>query len=548
MLTTLNLRNFVIVEALTLDVRQGFTVLTGETGAGKSILIDALSLILGGRADTSVIREGADKTDISAEFTLTETVQQWLKDLEIDTSDETLLIRRTVDLKGRSKAWVNGVVVSISQLKDLGEMLVDVHGQHAHQSLLKPDSQLRLLDDHAGAQPLLDKVGEAYRHWKDAHKAVEAASANVEAVEAHAERLRWMIEDLESLDPKKDEWETLNNEHTCLAHGATIMEGLNEVLGGLTEGDENASSQLSSMHSRLSSLTRYDERLSSIVETLSTAIDLVEETGSDIARYLDRNDFDEESFARLDQRVTLYIDLSRKFRVEPEELYDLLVKSREELRQLTASKDVEALKRAEKAALEAYELEASALTKLREKTAKALAQAVTKEMQRLAMKGARFDISLVRNAPSPMGAEHCEYLVAGHAGVQMRPLNKVASGGELARISLAIAVITAQVTPVPTLIFDEVDSGIGGATAEVVGRLLHQLGQERQVLCVTHLPQVAACGDNHWKVEKIMADGTTISHLNVLTPEKRTWEIARMLTGIEISQNALDVAKEMLGH
>ena len=549
MLTTLSLRDFVIVESLSLDVRRGFTVLTGETGAGKSILIDALQLILGGRADAGVVREGAERTNIVAEFSPNDRSSAWLVANELQTDDETLMIRRTVDAKGRSRAWVNGIAVTASQLRELGETLIDVHGQHAHQSLLKPVYQLKLLDDHAGTAAELASVREAFAVWQQAKRRLEDATANADAIAEKTERLTWMIEDLEGLSPKAGEWDSLSADHTRLAHGVAIAEGLGEALGTLTDSDESASSALSAVHSKLASLSRYDERLGDIAATLSTAIDLVDETGRDISRYLDRNDLDAERFEAVDRRVSLYFDLGRKFRCEPENLWQLLETSRAQLRSLTSAKDVEALKRTEAKALQAYRTEAARLTEARRKGARALAQAVTEEMQRLAMKGARLEIALVPGGPSASGDEHCEFLVAGHAGVQTRPLIKVASGGELARISLAIAVITAQATPVPTLIFDEVDSGIGGATAEVVGQLLKKLGESRQVLCVTHLPQVAACGDNHWQVEKTFNGEKTVSSLRVLEEAGRVEEVARMLAGISISANTRTVAQEMIkGH
>ena len=546
MLTTLSLSDFVIVESLSLDVRRGFTVLTGETGAGKSILIDALQLILGGRADAGVVREGAERANIVAEFTPGDRSSAWLAANELETGDDTILIRRTVDTKGRSRAWVNGISVTASQLRELGETLIDVHGQHAHQSLLKPVYQLKLLDDHAGTSAELSAVREAYGRWQQAKKRLEDATANADAIAEKTERLTWMIEDLEGLSPKEGEWDTLSADHTRLAHGMAIAEGLGEALGMMTEADESASSVLSSVHAKLTNLSRYDDKLSDIADALSSAIDLVEETGRDISRYLDRNDLDGDRFEEVDRRVTLYFDLGRKFRCEPENLWKLLETSRAQLKSLTCAKDVDALKREEAEALKLYHAEAAKLTSARQAGARRLSATVTEELQRLAMKGARLEIALQPNAPSPTGAEHCEFLVAGHAGVQTRPLIKVASGGELARISLAIAVITAQATPVPTLIFDEVDSGIGGATAEVVGQLLRKLGESRQVLCVTHLPQVAACGNNHWRVEKSFNGEKTVSTLRILNEEGRIEEVARMLAGISISANTLAVAHEML--
>lgn len=546
MLTTLSLRDFVIVDSLSLDVSRGFTVLTGETGAGKSILIDALELVLGGRADAGVVREGCDRANIVAEFSVTKRTRAWLESNELHLEDDSLMIRRTVDSHGRSRAWVNGIAVTVSQLRELGETLIDVHGQHAHQSLLKPVYQLKLLDDHAGTQSERQAVKKAYTEWQTAKKQLDDATANADALAEKAERLSWMIEDLEVLAPKKGEWEALNLDHKRLAHGVAITDGLGAALQSLTEGESSVSTALSAVHGKLSALTRYDERLSDMVSTLGTAIDLVEEAARDVSRYLDRCDLDTESFERVDRRVAQYFELSRKFRTEPECLWELLESSRRKLQSLTGKKDVEALRQTERFARAAYDQAAKCLTDARFQGAKKLSEAVTKEMQTLAMKGACLEVSLIPNPPSSGGSEHCEFLIAGHAGVQPRPLIKVASGGELARISLAIAVITAAETPVPTLIFDEVDSGIGGATAEVVGRLLHRLGESRQVLCVTHLPQVASCGDSHWRVEKMTVNNRTLSSVKTLQSEDRVFEIARMIAGVEISQKTLDVAEELL--
>ena len=545
MLQSLSLRDFVIVEALNLDVRRGFTVLTGETGAGKSILIDALGILLGGRADADVVREGAERAQIVGEFTPTEDITHWLVENQLDDTNN-LMLRRTIDDKGRSKAWINGVAVTVTQLRILGEMLIDIHGQHAHQSLLKPLFQLKLLDDHGQHGELLKAVKSAYHEWQDVARKLDEITNDAERMAEKAERLRWMIDDLEALMPKAGEWEELNAKHIRLTNSASISEGLDEALQVLTEGDEAVSMRLSSLHGRLSSLSRYDEKLADIAETLSSAIELVEETGHDISHYLDRNDWDEDAYEELDRRVSLYYDLSRKFRTEPENLAVLLDESRAELTELTTKQDEAALRKEMERLKAVYFEAAKKLSEARQTVASRLGQEVTEQMQTLAMQGARFEVSLVPSDPTELGLEKCEFLIAGHAGVQTRPLIKVASGGELARISLAISVITAQVTPVPTLIFDDVDSGIGGAVAEVVGKMLKRLGEERQVLCVTHLPQVASCGNQHWRVEKHYTGTTTVSQLRVLHGPERVEEIARMLAGASITDKTRALASEML--
>ena len=545
MLQSLSLRDFVIVEALNLDVRRGFTVLTGETGAGKSILIDALGILLGGRADADVVREGAERAQIVGEFTPTEDITHWLVENQLDDTNN-LMLRRTIDDKGRSKAWINGVAVTVTQLRILGEMLIDIHGHHAPQSLLKPLFQLKLLDDHGQHGELLKAVKSAYHEWQDVARKLDEITNDAERMAEKAERLRWMIDDLEALMPKAGEWEELNAKHIRLTNSASISEGLDEALQVLPEGDEAVSMRLSSLHGRLSSLSRYDEKLADIAETLSSAIELVEETGHDISHYLDRNDWDEDAYEELDRRVSLYYDLSRKFRTEPENLAVRLDESRAELTELTTKQDEAALRKEMERLKAVYFEAAKKLSEARQTVASRLGQEVTEQMQTLAMQGARFEVSLVPSDPTELGLEKCEFLIAGHAGVQTRPLIKVASGGELARISLAISVITAQVTPVPTLIFDEVDSGIGGAVAEVVGKMLKRLGEERQVLCVTHLPQVASCGNQHWRVEKHYTGTTTVSQLRVLHGPERVEEIARMLAGASITDKTRALASEML--
>ena len=546
MLLNLHLKDFVIVEDLTLEVGPGFTVLTGETGAGKSILIDALQLILGGRGDASVVREGAARAQLTAEFDLTPTVRTWLEVNALESEDERLLLRRTVDASGRSKAWVNGIAVPLMQLRDLGELLVDIHGQHAHQSLLRPAFQLKLLDDYAHCEMELEQTSLTYQAWRDADDLLAEATGQAERMAERAERLRWMLEDLEALSPRKGEWDELNAEHTRLAHGYAIAEGLNEAALLLTDGDDSASERLSSAYARISSLLRYDPELSGIGESLESAMAILDDAARDVEHRLSRTEADSGRFEKIDRRVTKYFELARKFRTEPEDLFALWESAQEELKSLEAAKDVEALRARRDEAWEAYRKAAEALSIVRRKAAKSLSEAVTDEMQRLAMKGGRLEVELQPAEAGCRGMESALFLIAGHVGVEARPLQKVASGGELARISLAIAVVTAQYAPVDTLIFDEVDSGIGGATAEVVGRLLQQLGRTRQVLCVTHLPQVAACGSAHWRVEKLQEEGRTRSTLRILSREDRVQEIARMLSGLQISQKTLAAAQEMM--
>lgn len=546
MLLNLHLKDFVIVEDLTLEVGPGFTVLTGETGAGKSILIDALQLLLGARGDVSVVREGAARAQLTAEFDLTNTVRTWLEENALEGEDERLLLRRTVDSNGRSKAWVNGITVPLVQLRDLGELLVDIHGQHAHQSLLRPAFQLKLLDDYAHDEKELEQTAIAYRIWREADELLAEATGQAERMAERAERLQWMLDDLEVLSPKKGEWDELNAEHTRLAHGYAIAEGLNEAALLLSDGDDSASERLSSAYAKISSLLRYDPELAGIGESLESAMAILDDAARDVEHRLSRTESDTGRFEKIDRRVTKYFELARKFRTEPEDLFTLWESTQAELKSLEAAKDVEALRARRDEAWSEYRQAAEALSRVRREAARSLGEAVTAEMQRLAMKGGRLEVALQSAEAGPRGMESALFLIAGHVGVEARPLQKVASGGELARISLSIAVVTAQYAPVDTLIFDEVDSGIGGATAEVVGRLLQQLGRTRQVLCVTHLPQVAACGLAHWRVEKLQEEGRTRSTLRILSREDRVQEIARMLSGLQISQKTLAAAQEMM--
>lgn len=546
MLLSLSLRDFVIVEALQLDFSGGFTVMTGETGAGKSILLDALALVLGRRSDAGAVREGRDRADLSAVFSLTEPAAGWLADNGFDVEDNEVLLRRIVDASGRSRAWIQGVPATAGQLRELGALLVDIHGQNAHQSLLQPAGQMALLDAYAGHDDLLAACRETYDAWRAAKMRWESAVAERERRAERIERLAWMREELENLDPKAGEWAKLNAEHSRLAHAASIREELGDVLGILTQGSESAYDALSSAIGRIDVLTRYDEKLGALMETLGAAQDLVREAAHEAERYLDREEIDEERFEKVDRRVGRYFDLSRKFRTEPERLHALRERVLRELAQCDEEGDIEALKRKMDDAEALCREAAEKLSRSRRKHAEVLSAAVTAEMQRLSMKGGAFRVAFESISLSAHGAEQAVFMVAGHAGVALRPLQKTASGGELARISLAVAVITARVTPVPTLVFDEVDTGIGGATAEVVGRLLRRLSRDRQVLCITHLPQVAACGDQHFRISKETISNVTTSAVTLLNEVSRIEEIARMMSGHAMQHDMLQAARTMI--
>ena len=545
MLELLSLKDFVIVPSLAAEASSGLTCLTGETGAGKSILIDALELVLGARSDTGLIREGAERTEVCAEFDVTPRVKKWLTSAGLDESD-TVILRRTVDVKGRSRAWINATPVTITQMRELGERLVDIHGQHAHQSLLKTSHQLQLVDGFGNTQPLRLAVREAWVDWQERARVLRQATQDTERLQAEAERLGWISELFDELDPQEGQWEELSKEHALLSNSAEIVGHIRAASVALSQGDVSAVSLTTQAQAELSAAAKFDPSLAQYEESLSEAAAVLDDISRDISRHLDAFNVDENRFSEIDERLSMYWKLSKKLHRAPEELYAYRQEVRSRLEELTENADVELLQKAEQKAREVFMKRAAALTQARVKAAQELSQAVTEQMQHLAMTGGRLEITLPACEPWAGGLERCEFLVSGHAGATPRPLTKVASGGELARISLAIAVITAQITPVPTLIFDEVDSGIGGAVAEVVGRLLRRLGENRQVLCVTHLPQVAACALQQWLVQKQSHDNVTTSSLKPLTDKERIREIARMAGGLQITEATLQAAQELI--
>ena len=545
MLQLLSLKDFVIVPSLVVEASSGLTCLTGETGAGKSILIDALELVLGARSDTGLIREGAQRTEVCAEFDVTPRVKKWLSSAGLDETD-IVILRRTVDIKGRSRAWINATPVTVSQIRELGERLVDIHGQHAHQSLLKTSYQLQLVDGFGGTQPLRLAVREAWLEWQERVRLLNQATQNVEQQQAEAERLGWINELFDELDPREGQWEELSKEHSLLSNCAEIVSHIRAAADALSQGDVTAVGLTMQAQADLSAAAKFDPELAQYEESLSEASAILEDISRDLSHRLDRFNVDESRFTEIDERLSMYWKLSRKLHRAPEDLFAYRLEVKARLEELAENADIELLEENEKRAKEVFLKRAAALTQARMKAAQDLSKAVTDEMQHLSMTGGCLQITLPKCDPWAGGLERCEFLVSGHAGATPRPLTKVASGGELARISLAIAVITAQITPVPTLIFDEVDSGIGGAVAEVVGRLLRRLGQTRQVLCVTHLPQVAACANNQWLVQKETLNDVTTSSLKPLSEEERIREIARMAGGLQITDATLKAAQELI--
>ncbi len=537
------LRDFVIVSELELDLLQGFTVLTGETGAGKSILIDALQLVTGARADTGVIREGASRTEVSAEFDSMPVLNALLDDAGFDTA-ATLLLRRTVDLQGKSRAWVNGSPATVQQLRTIGEQLLDIHGQHAWQSLTRPDAVRSLLDGYA--KVFTAELTTLWAKWRQAQTALVQAQNAQDNLQRERERMLWQIGELEKLNPVPDEWDELNIQHSRLSNGQALLDAAQGALQSLEDEDHNALRGLHAALQLLQNQSALEPDFQNPIELLASSVAQVEDAVHTLRAYARRTELDPDHLAELDARMSLWISLARRYKRNPSELAALLASWREELAQLDAAADLDALKLAETKAKTAYMNAAKAISKQRAKAAPLLAKSITQAMQGLGMQGGQFVVELQAAEPMQSGLEDVVFLAAGHAGSTPRPVGKVASGGELSRMALAIAVTTSQLGTAQTLIFDEVDSGVGGAVAETVGRLMRQLGVDRQVLAVTHLPQVAACADNHLVVAKKMQGSATLSSVGAVLGEQRVQEIARMLGGEKLSKTTLAHAREML--
>lgn len=549
MLQRLTIRDFVLVDRLELEFHSGFGTLTGETGAGKSILVDALAFVLGERADAGLIRSGCERAEVAAEFSIDDapSVTRWLQEHDLE-SEEGLLLRRVLDANGRSRGYLNGSPATVQQLREVAELLVDIHGQHAHQSLLRPEAQRMLLDSHARLIDLATQVAEAWRIWREAKSMLESASAGVEALAQEREQLEWQVRELGALGFSVAEWDGLNIEHKRLAHAASLVEGARFSLATLGEEDASCESQLDAALTRLDTLAGFDPALEEITALLQSAQAELAEALSALHRYADRLELDPDRLGEVERRIEAVLACARKFRSTPEEIPSLLARWQERLSVLGEAADMDAMRERVKAARGHYEALARKLSVARAKAAKALGAEVSRVMQQLALGGGKFEIALVSvEDGGAFGLEQIEFRISGLAGDESRPLAKVASGGELSRISLAIQVVTSQAASVPTLVFDEVDVGIGGGVAEVVGRLLRELGGERQVLCVTHLPQVAARANWQWQVSKTTLSGQVRSRVVELDTDGRVEEVARMLGGVEITAITRQHAREMLG-
>jgi len=547
-LRRLILRDVAIVAELEVELGAGFTVLTGETGAGKSILVDALQLALGQRADAMLVREGADRAEVSAEFDRPAAMVKWLEAAGF-SCDDSLLLRRTVDRQGKSRAWINGSPATVGQLREAADCLVDIHGQHAWQSLTRPVAVRALLDDQAGldTRPL----ATAWQAWRDALGRLAQGRSHRDTGERERERLAWQIGEIDKLAPGDDEWETLNTEQQRLAHAQALLDGSRAALRALSEDEPSADALTSRAVDALQDVARFDPELQAVAEVLRSAQAQIEDAAHTLQAYLGRREPSPERLAEIDARLGAWIALARRYRRGPGELPALLTGWRAELRHLHAAGDLEALEQTASTAQAEWKMQAQAVSRARQRAAPPLAKAVTLAMQQLGMAGGRFDVVLVpQDEPQAWGLESVEFRVAGHAGSTPRPLGKVASGGELSRLALAIAVTAAQgpdaAGTVPTLIFDEIDAGVGGTVADSVGRLMKQLGGSAQVLAVTHLAQVAACADGHLVVSKALRGSQTVSAVQAVAGETRVAEIARMLGGERLSGTSRAHAQALL--
>ncbi len=583
MLQNLSIRDFIIVESLDLEFHDGFTTLTGETGAGKSILIDALSLALGARNDGIVTRKGSDKADISVSFAMNDNAKNWLVEHELlanlvtDESTEEdgeLTLRRVIYADGRSRGFINGTSVTIGQLKELGESLVDIYSQNAHHSLLKAATQRQILDEFGRATDLANTVSHQYKNWHVLHLKRLDLEKNSAAFADELAELLDKTRELQQLGYTVEDWQDSLSEHNRLSNGASLLSGLEACIALIDEAEPAAISLLTQAQQKLTTLVEFDPQLKNAADVVDSAVISLEEASRELNRYLQKAELDPARLSTLENRIQAVHNTARKYRVRPEELVDLFNSSQLRMNELESFASDGALAKQEQQALNEYQVNAKKLSDVRALVASDLSKKISQQMQRLSLTGGQFKVALQASEKNANGLETVEFLVAGHAGVEPRPLSKVASGGELSRISLALHVTLAlnsvnenqnvskkqnasqkQNAPqneqlvknaVPCMIFDEVDVGIGGSVAEVVGQLLKQLGQERQVLVITHLPQVASLAKQHLQVSKSQANGATLSHIQMLDSQNRIEEIARMLGGINITDTTRNHAKEML--
>jgi DNA repair protein RecN (Recombination protein N) len=546
MLLSLHLKDFVIVDSIALDFQSGFSVLTGETGAGKSILLDAIGLVTGGRADSGAVREGQPRADISAEFSANADLEKWLLERDLGGDAGVLQLRRVIDADGRSRAFINSHPSTAAMLKQIGERLIDIHGQHAAQSLMRGDGQRELLDSFATLEADVKELNVRFKSWTEAEQILAQAQNAGKNFEQERDRLVWQLNELKDLKLIKGEWENLSHEQKRLANAAQLIEIAQGASGALTDDDDAIVNRLQTVAQKLKNLVAIDASLKPCLDLIESAAIQLDEAGSDLSSYAQKIELDPTRLEEIDRRVGALFTSARKFKVQPEQLFDEQIDYENRLSLLTQSQDISALTAKVASAKEHYTQLAQKLSSARKKASAKLSKGVSSHLQSLGMKGAKMDIAINDHAPASHGTDHIEFQVAGHEGVAARAISKVASGGELSRIGLAIAVLAAQANPVPTLIFDEADAGIGGSVAEVVGKLMRTLGDSRQVLSVTHLPQVAACAHHQFRVSKQTVKGKTSSEVTVLSDAERVDEVARMLGGIAITDTTKKHAGELL--
>lgn len=551
MLTQLTVQNFAIVRFLELDLSSGMTTITGETGAGKSIAIDALGLCLGERAEAAMVRPGEKRAEVSARFDIHKNLaaQKWLLDNQLDSSGECIL-RRVVTQEGRSKAYINATPVPVNQLKHLGSKLVAIHGQHAHHQLLKPTQQLRIVDSYSRHSNQLEQVAQAFQQWQNLRHEKDRLLAQQAAQQSRQQLLEYQVQELDEFALQPEEYQQLDQQHKRLSNSSELLDGCQQLAMLLSQDDEvNVLSMLSQGSKKLSELLEYEPKLQSAYDLIQEAIIQVEEAGHQLSHSADQFEIDPEEFAQLEQRLSMSLDLARKHQVSPEQLPELHLKLAEELAQM-ASMDELLIQIDEQIATswQTYQSVAARLSQSRQRQAKQLSHLLEKSIRQLSMPKAKCQLDIIADPehPSPNGWDKAELLVTTNPGQPLQPLNKVVSGGELSRISLAIQVICAENIQVPTLIFDEIDVGISGPTAAVVGQMLRLLGQSNQVLCVTHLPQVAGNGHQQLRVSKKQQKQSTETTMDVLNGDQRIEELARLLAGDEITEVTLANARELL--
>jgi len=552
MLSQLTINNYAIVEQLDLELKSGMTVITGETGAGKSIMLDALALTLGDRADKEVIQPGQDKTEISANFDISNNKHalNWLEQQDYATDGECIL-RRVVTAEGRSKAYINGRPVTLNELKQLGEMLVDIHSQHEHQSLLKTSTHQRLLDDYCGTTELARKVTVAYRTWLEQYKKLEALQNQAEEHNALFELQHYQLKELNELNLAADEYPSLEDEHQQLNHAESILSSLQSALDICKDNDEqNIQAALAQVQSLLDNMPYRSARMETAYDLLNTALIQVEEASNELIQAAENLDMNPTRLQELDERLTVIHQLARKHKVKPEELPAFHQQLQNDLGDASSADDqIETLKSQLKELETSYQSHADELSKERSSGALKLQKAINAQLKKLDMDSASFSVALNKdgsNLPSSKGNENIEFLISTNPGQSAKSLIKIASGGELSRISLAIQVVTAQTSSIPSLIFDEVDVGIGGSVALAVGDLLRQLGEKGQVLCVTHQAQVASQGNHHLYVSKLAGKNSISTQVSELSGEEKVIEIARMLGGNAENESSMAHAREMM--